>query len=212
MIIVFICFVFSCFKRDNEISYYRLNEVDKQMIPYKLGQSVNFIDSFGQPLVFTVTKDTIDIYGDEDDDYSLVRTEHLICVLESDSINFGVKMVITGQDSKGERNKNKFNSIYVSVENLLISSLYSMFTFYVYYDNKGNFYIRDFYDIDEIYEVYEINGRIYYDVVKKIKTHVARDENGNSLGYEVTSSLLYNKTYGILQIMSDNKVFLSIDN
>ena len=89
MIIVFICLVLSCFKKDNVI-FKALNEVDKQMILYKLGQSVNFIDSLGQPLVFAVTKDTIDIFGDTDDFY-IFRTEHLICVLESDSVNFGIR-------------------------------------------------------------------------------------------------------------------------
>ena len=190
-------FTVSCHK--TTIEYRELTETMQQLIPYKLGQTVNFIDSEGQNFTVTVTKDTTywEMAPGSDSEYTLY-IQRKIVRLQSDVANFDATLNMVG------------TSIYMKIDSP------SDMWFHLRYDKKGKFYTDVRYcntllDCQYFRENFKINNQTYYDVVEQIMSYSKRDENGQLIG-RYTRSLFYNKTYGILQIIDgDGENFLTIN-
>ncbi|MDR0830612.1 MAG: hypothetical protein LBN95_10970 [Prevotellaceae bacterium] len=184
---------FSC--RKDKVRYYKLTEIDYQMIPYKLGQTVNFVDSLGQSFVLTVIKDTI-TEGAIDTKYESI--DRWLVSLKSELRNFWISLVI-------EEKWNFYKHISIT------TSTFNSYSFLISYDNEGKFVTdtTSSFDKQYNYDSLEINNKVYYDVVENIicKAHTSH-ENEN----KIPIGLLYNKTYGILQLADKDKVLFTIDN
>jgi len=168
-----------------DIKPHKLTEVDKLMIPYKLGQTINFINSMGQPIVLTVIKDTT-ILWEEEDNCSLY--EALSVNLQSELGDLFIGLSIGGE----YRCYGTFNSPYNCITIWIEPFIYDI----LYHHTEGEF-VTDTANKQFFYNSFEINGKIYYDVV----------EHNNSDGMQ----LFYNKTYGILHVNRDGKNFLTIN-
>jgi hypothetical protein len=193
VLILITVFAFSCHK----FKHYELTEVDYQMIPYKLGQTISFIDSLGQTFTLKVTKDATSL---EVIDYDYVSIDRWSVNLEPEFGNFWITLFIEGNW------KSYYNRIFIT------TSIFNNYTFSLSYDNEGQF-VAD--SISGLYKKYyydslEINDKVYYDVGEYIicKRVSSPDKNESHLPVR----LLYNKTYGILQLADKDKVLLTIDN
>ena len=173
----------SCHKCRNLYPDYQLKDVDKQMMPYEKGQTVKFIDTDGKTFNFTVTKWSINTVPNHHCEG--VETLKGKLASEQHTINFDFYMQC-------------YEGAFVRVK-------VSKFSFELLYNKYGNFFTSNSYSIRPQYfhDSLEINNKIYYDVVERIKYD----------GYNVFEArILYNKTYGVLQYEDKNKVFLMIDN
>jgi hypothetical protein len=162
------------------------------MIPYKLGQTVNFVDSLGQPFVLKVTNDTTRSYSDEPE---WVSVDEWLVQLKYEFSNFRISLVI--------------DAVHSQIR--ITPSIYHNYYFNLKYDEEGKFVTdttRSF-NKQYYYDSLEINNKVYYDVVENIicKAHTSH-ENEN----KIPIGLLYNKTYGVLQLADKDKVLFTIDN
>jgi len=170
-------------------SPFKITKVDKQMIPYTIEQTVRFVDSEGHFLVFIVN--SVNITTDEYE--KCVPFETLNVSLKSERDNLTIYLSINSNDG---------NYIEIWLRPLI---------YYLYYDKKGNFYTREkkFHYEQYFHENLEINNKFFYDVVECIVNEPNYYvENKDRLPLRV----LYNKTYGILQLEDKDKVILTIDN
>jgi len=180
----------------NDEFYVKLTEAQKQLIPYKLGQTVSFTDSMGIIFYASVIEDTtfwsFEIQDHEPPFYK-VHTQHRVVRLTSDTNNFKLDLSIIA------------GSFYIGV-------FYSEnFIFLININKKGEFYNQD---PNGLYCFYyhksmEINNKIYYDVEEQVITSYY-EENG--IWSLVNTKLLYNKNYGILQLEYKDKVLFMINN
>jgi len=180
-----VLFFTSCEK----IFYYKLTEVDKQMIPYYLGQKISFVDSLGQPFDLIVTKDTISWNGGDQEFW-----EQKVVELQSKNLDFYIVIVV--------------NEAYASGQiSIFISSIHIHYG--IGYDMEGNF--ANFSNTTICYNNLLINNKIFYDVVRSVVFYDECDELGNIIGGRHKTSIYYNKTYGILQLEDKDKVVFTID-
>ena len=185
--------LFSCWKR--EYTYYKITDTDINMIPYRLEQTVNFIDSLELPFVMTVKEDYITwvLYSD------IVKGECRSVILQSKKNSLPIELLVGASENEFEK---KYISIYINP-----------FGFWIRYDLDGQF-VTDTEGENKQYfhDSIEINNKIYYNVVEYIKVE--------DFGYndEILSKdrlpmrLIYNKTEGILQLEDKDKVLFSIVN
>ena len=189
LIILFILSVFliSCWEKN--IKTYYLSDIDNQMIPYKLGDTVNFIDSLGNSFVMEVTDDIIRLTEMDREDTE--RYEYRDVTLISKSSN--LKMLVGVQNGT----------------NRIVMQIKPIFSFYIYIEYNKEGQLRT-YTADNnkqcVHDSLEINNFIYYDVadytISKISSYVER------LPFRV----LYNKKEGLLQLEDKDKVLFSIVN
>ena len=192
IILLLIAVLVSSCARPKEVGRYKLTEADKQMIPYKLGENISFIDSLGQHFVLTVTNDYTawsrwDFDHDAARELEYVSFEYRVVHLQSKSNNLRIELNVYG---------------YYGSENHSIRVALSLFRdrFYFFpYGSDGQFFSDT--------NILEINNKIYNDVVE----YIIYQQN---YPYEdiLPMRLLYNKTYGILQFEQKDKVIFSIDN
>ena len=169
--------------------YYELTKVDKQMIPYELGQIVSFIDSEGLPFILTVTQDTTYYLIDRQMDNLYYAISERVIRLQSERL--GITLAVLSNFSN-----NEYNTIRVSIS-IGIESVTSH-RYDINYDKNGYF-------LGSIHNSIDINGKVYYDVVE---CNTATSINGQP---SIPTQLFYNKTYGILQINRDGENFLTIN-
>ena len=129
--------------------YYELTNVDKQMIPYELGQTVSFIDSEGQPFILTVTTDTTVLFTDREMDNLYLTIYRRVVRLQSDSLRISLSVT-------AKYPKDSYNTIDIDIR--LIPSVY------LHYDKSGNFLTNTF---NFFHDSIEINGKVYYDVIEQ---------------------------------------------
>ena len=170
--------------------YYELTEVDKQIIPYELGQTVSFIDSEGYPFILTVQQDTTYLIADRlsgSNIYKMIGRR--VVKLQSESLIISLAV-------EGYSPDDRYNTIdvFISIVELGTSLYYG-----IRYDKKGEFLGSG------IHNSMDINGKVYYDVVE---CNTSKDVNGQPT---IPTQLFYNKTYGILQINRDGENFLTIN-
>ena len=170
--------------RSKEETRWDLTEAEKQLIPYELGQTINFIDSVGNPFVLTVTENSSrwHYYFIE----SHERCENYVSInrktvrLKSDTYNLTISLWI--------------NDYSYTSKNEYLTFLITPFGCYfdIRYHEGGQFSMDDY---QNVYDSLIVNNKTYYEVVEKI---------------EASRSILYNKTDGILQVCDKNKELFSI--
>jgi len=171
-----------------------LTDVDKSMIPYELGQTVSFVGAEGQPLVLTVTEDTIRFVADRQMDNLYYKYSSRSVSLQSENL----RIFLSVNSYNSYKSREGYNFINVSVN----TNTETTWVYYaIYYDKEGNFLEQGG---NFIYGSKEINGNVYYDVVE-CKTD--KGVNGQSV---VPTQFFYNKTYGILQINRDGENFFTL--
>jgi len=165
LLAVFAVLVTSCNKP--VYKYYELTEVDKQMIPYELEQTVSFIDSEGLPFILTVTQDTTYYLIDRQMDNLYYAISERVVRLQSESLRITLAV-------EANYSNNKYNTIRVFIS-IGIESVTSL-RYDISYDKNGEF-------SGTIHNSIEINGKVYYDVVEK-------NGNGIQLFYNKTYGIL----------------------
>ena len=150
----------------------KLTEVDKQMIPYRLGQTVSFINSSGQVFDATVTEDKTDWWVWDEG----LSVDRRTVRLQSEFDNIDIELWVDGYNR------------YVDSVNFVRIFVRDFGQFWLYYDSKeGQFLDQNPYKKMYFYDSLKINNKVYYDVVEEKV-------------FDDTRQLLYNKTYGILQV------------
>lgn len=186
---LFTILVSSCWKCEK--MYFKLTEVDNGMIPYKLGKTVNFIDSLGQPFVLTVNVDEIGWTSREECERTYNRKVSLVS--EHSDLKIGLR--INGEQRSSP--VSNYIEIWISLYNLNVQ---------VYYDkdgqfiNTGNHHFRD---------CLEINNKIYIEVSEFV---ISKNTGYPDYKELIQERFLYNKTYGILQVEYNDKILFTIDN
>ena len=182
--------IFSCWLGEEKEQWYELTDTEKNIIPYEIGQTVFFIDSLGQSFYATVSNDST--YWKETDAYSWAQYRMV-------SLKFNTS--------------NLYMELY-SGRSIIYVYIYSEFKlfFSLSYNCNGNFYTNDKYENDKqiIHKSLDINNKIYYDVVEETRIASLIVEYG--IDEKRMRSILYNKSYGILQVKEDDKVLFTIDN
>ena len=140
-----IIFVFSCYNREKRC---KLSKVDKQMIPYELGQTINFIDSLGHPIVLLNDHDKISWVGENG--YLFYECRHISMKSQLDNFHIGIIVEASCYASNN-------NNIYVIVNSFELN---------IEYNSKGEFVTNDYAYQQKPLESLEINGKIYYDLVE----------------------------------------------
>ena len=170
---------------------HELTEVDYQMIPYKLGQTVGFIDYEGQPFILTVTEDTTR--------FSMSRQmDNLYYMYSSRTVRLQSEKLRIFLSIDSHRSFEVYNVINVSI-NTNIETTWSYYA--IYYDKEGKF---SEYGGGSIHDSIDIDGKVYYDVVECNTNKGANEQPA------VPTQFFYNKTYGILQINIDGENFCTI--
>ncbi len=146
------------------IKSYKLTEAEKQMIPYELGQTVNFINSMGQPFVLTVGRNTIYTWQNDECWSFEIQSVHLMSELGDAEI----RLTISGE----------YNQISIYIFG---------FGYGLGYDEDGTFKTyTPFPDAEQFFhESIEINGKVFYDVVEQNNS-----SNGTQLFYNKTYGIL----------------------
>ena len=182
----------SCWDVDHS-SDFRLRDVDKQMIPYKLGKTVSFVDSLGQNFVLKVIKDSLSRWMESEDYYEFRQV-----YLQSEDSNVFISLLVVAPSTT------VYNYNYII---LYINQFYFPLR---YNYSKGQFYT----DTDRsqyIHDSLEINKKIFYDVVECIKTEATNKEESKEQE-RFPFRLLYNKMYGVLQLEDKEKTLFTINN
>ena len=161
----------------------KLTEVDKQMIPYRLGQTVSFINSSGQVFDATVTEDKTDWWVWDEG----LSVDRRTVRLQSEFDNIDIELWVNGCDR------------YVDSINFVRILVRDFSQFRLYYDSKeGGFLEQTPYEEEYFYfyDSLEINNKVYYDVVE-------------DKAFNGATQIFYNKTYGILQVAKNEEIFLT---
>ncbi len=170
-----------------EIERCELTKEQEQLIPYTKGQILSFTDEAGQVVDLIVTESTLDWLTARDEserDYYTYRRKYVRLESELNNLKISLRIVasgcLTGED---------YNKFEIGVNHL--GRYWGNYLFY--FDTEGSFKTSN---NDFLHDSVEINGKVYYDVFEQ--------KNYKSI------QLFYNKTYGILQIVRDDKSFLTL--
>jgi hypothetical protein len=196
VITLLIVTTFPCCTR--EVGRYDLTEAQKNIIPYKKGQVISFIDSTCHSVELIVTSDELgrhssDAGGEEGGafaDYVSLMSKSV--ELKNKTHNLDVYLYLTTVEG-GECM-------------LRIDTPHDTF-FYLRFDREGNLKINY---SDSFYESLKVKDKVYYHVIEQ-NGYVIYDRRY----YDRDSSfiqLLYNKEYGILQVSIDDKNLLTLNN
>ncbi|MCL2073822.1 MAG: hypothetical protein FWH18_07875 [Marinilabiliaceae bacterium] len=198
IILLFFGFLISSCCRGKEVERWEIPEDGKQLIQYELGQTINFIDSLGNPFILTVTNNTTSWkkwdLEESHCEYVSVKEKLVTLIPDSDYLS----IIYLG-----------IHHIGISgCQNCLIMHL-SQYAFVLSYNIDGLFLSDDLYQY--FYDSLKINNKFYYDVVEREERHNHRyNENGEFIS--LPDQLFYNKEYGILQMKIEGRDFFTIDN
>ncbi|MCL2073819.1 MAG: hypothetical protein FWH18_07860 [Marinilabiliaceae bacterium] len=172
------------------IHYLELSKTQQQMIPYELGQTINFVDSVGKKFDVVVISDTT--YWENPIVYHYnceIYREYREVTLRSDSENLEIALTIYGEAKEIDN-----LSLIISIAQSDIVIKY----FTLGYDKKGRFRnYESYFGSQNLYERFEINSHVYCEVLE------------NQFSFYV---IYFNKTYGILQIKIKDEIIFTIDN
>ena len=193
--------------KGEELYRNELTDAVKQVIPYKSGQTVSFINNEGQPLDLFVTKDELgwNKYregGGAKVDY--ISYQRKTIELETKSKDFKIYVqLFANSHYSNETNTNGELRIetYVQWKHYLQSKI----GFYADYDAEGKMLSKS---NKIIHESIEINKKIFHDVIELSGTYDGFDGGGGQ--FASSTQLFYNKTYGILQINIGKENFLTL--
>ena len=163
----------------NKVDRYYLKGVDKEMIPYQLGDTVCFFDDNGSPITLAVTN-IEDVWDVEDDAKSEIWRQIRYVQLQQKRGDLGLTFQIWGLSYNGVNNR----PLTIRATPALISTT-------MLYDLSRNF------KRIKVYDTLLIGNQEYYDVAEQ-----------RELYKNDTQQLLYNKAYGVLQMKSNDKIVL----
>lgn len=194
--------------KGEELYRNELTDAVKQVIPYKSGQTVSFINNEGQPLDLFVTKDELgwNKYregGGAKVDY--ISYQRKTIELETKSKDFKIYVqLFANSHYSNETNTNGELRIetYVQWKHYLQSKI----GFYADYDAEGKMLSKS---NKIIHESIEINKKIFHDVIELSGTYDGFDGGGGQ--FASSTQLFYNKTYGILQINIGKENFITLN-
>lgn len=194
--------------KGEELYRNELTDAVKQVIPYKSGQTVSFINNEGQPLDLFVTKDELgwNKYregGGAKVDY--ISYQRKTIELETKSKDFKIYVqLFANSHYSNETNTNGELRIetYVQWKHYLQSKI----GFYADYDAEGKMLSKS---NKIIHESIEINNKIFHDVIELSGTYDGFDGGGGQ--FASSTQLFYNKTYGILQINIGKENFITLN-
>lgn len=194
LLALFATLMLSC--NGNEIMRCDFSEVEKQLIPYKKGKIYSFIDGAGKTINIPVIRVETRWPESRDDtqrDYYTFRSDIVELNSEQDNLNIHFRF-----DANDCILKRGYNKIVFSVVHFGTSSVF------ILRSNADGILVGD-YDEGVIvntsyHESIEINGKVYYDVI--VQSFVTNDKT--------SIQLFFNKTYGILQIVRNDKNFLTL--
>ncbi len=179
ILLAFVAVLVSSCKGEEDIRL-KLTEADKQMIPYKLGQTVSFINSSGQVFDVTVTEDKTDWWVLDEG----VSIDRRAVRLQSEFDNIDIELFVDG-------------CIYADAINFVRISVSDCGLFELYFDSKeGQLLDHTPYEEVYFYDSLKINNKVYYDVVEDKVLDGIRQ-------------FFYNKTYGILQVNKNGEPLLT---
>lgn len=156
-----------------------LTDVDKQMIPYQVGDTIYGKDQWGKQKMFTVRNIEMiwSTYGYNDYLWEQVQKTHV----QTEQADFSFSLVISawnqGSDIKPLR----------IVSNIVYPSML--------YDKNGKF-------VENVYDSLQINDKIYYDVVSAELAN-----NSHQAYYNKTYGVLQIKEYGKTVFTLDTVIF-----
>ena len=144
-------FLISCWEKN--IKTYYLSDIDNQMIPYKLGDTVSFIDSLGNSFVMKVTQDIIRLSEMDREDTDRKESRYVTLSTESDKIKFSFEI-----DANCGSN---YNYIHITIHPIIRSSIFGP-----RYNKEGQFFTDTVYNKKQYFHnSIEINNKTYNDVV-----------------------------------------------
>ena len=208
-VVIFAIFAFSSCCRGEELGRYEVTEAHKQLIPYKDGQVVSFIDGEGHTVDLTVIGSESSWYRHDVDggnmcsDYIMFKVEGVHLESETNNIRIGLAI---GVYDYFYRNYNGLLEVTIRPDNVV--TIWQQFR--LFSDAEGNFLTDSPLYLTENYKSLEINGKVYYEVVEQKYNSTVYDGRGGQS--KVFFQLFYNKTYGILQINRDGENFLTINS
>ena len=173
-----------------KVNRYYIKDVDKEMIPYQLGDTVCFFDDKGNPVTLAVTS-IEDKWFIEDDAFSEQWDQVRIVDLRSEISDWGLKLQAMG----GSKNYRVMN-ILLRPSGLIMS---------IAYDLAGDFLHlpEGSYSKQYAYDSLSIGSKMYHDVVESYSWNYV-----NPGVVPDTTRCCYSKTYGVLQVKSGGKTLL----
>lgn len=167
-----------------------LKDIDKEMIPYQLGDTVCFFDDKGNPVTLAVTS-IEDKWFIEDDAFSEQWDQARIVDLRSEISDWGLKLQAMG----GSKNY-RVMSILLRPSGLITSIAYNLAGDFLHLPEGS--YRRQY-----AYDSLSIGGKMYHDVVESYSWSYV-----NPGVVPDTTRCCYSKTYGVLQVKRGGKTLL----
>lgn len=179
--LVFICL--SC-KPPYKEDYCHVTSLDREMIPYQKGDTVRFINGRGELVTLVAVEDTR--WWEH---YEHLYEEYLRVELKSDTDSCYLSLTVQGWNQGQYHMRELFFGMNEAGAEVL-------------YNSEGNFVTWDgpYGGPYMVYDSVVIENHIYYNVA--MGTLYA--EGGPCLGY-------YNKTHGVLQMISGEKTVFTLD-
>lgn len=159
---------------------YALTAIDKKMIPYKMGDTIQFIDENGRLSMLPVVEDRTS-WEEENAELNPVTYESKQVKLESKRSNQWLSLTVSAWTTPHKTNR------FIS-----FSEWSFLGAFRIYYDSEGRFQ-TDMGQYQYVYDSIEVNHKVYYDVC------FVRGWD------EASRELYYNMDYGILQAKNAGK-------
>lgn len=208
ILVTLVVLISSCCHEKKEGSV-KLTEVQKQWIPYKKGDTVNFSGQGGKTVNCKVTEDKqtwshVDIFTESMcTDYFLFENRSIVLASVSDDLKITLRMSLNHDCEDENGNYDGFSrwdgscSIRIGMNMVYRYGKDYLYCSLLHLDKDG------FVSSDKIHESLEINNQIYHNVI----------ETNQTIGNDQKSpvQLFYNKDYGILQIKVDNQNFLMLN-
>lgn len=183
--LLFVSFLFSCQKETR----YHLTDVDKQMCPYKIGDTILYTNEDGRLIALT----TKGISTDWERWDGNVWFQFQKTYVQSENGIFGITITILGVGYGSDHSRS-----------LMVFNKTPGHQYDLKYDKTGSpiedtgHRTHDFY----VYDSLLIGNHIYYEVAGS----VAKDFNSG----QITSELYYNKSHGVLQMTTDGKTMFTL--
>lgn len=196
--------------REKEEGRVKFSKMQRQLVPYRKGEVLKFIDKEGQIKDFMVTE----VQGDwshQDifseimcSDYVLFERKHIILASLTDDFKITLWMNMNSSDTdengyyNGVLRWDESCSIHISIPLERIQE--NDYLYFALHSDKNGVV-----STDKRHESLEINNHVYHDVIEKNKTIETTDNQ------PIFIQLFYVKNYGILQIKVDNENLLMLN-
>lgn len=177
-------FVFSCTPKPTR---YPISEIiDRPMIPYSVGNRVRFINEKDDTITLTTTKETSSWFLFED----IFLFERREILLQSDSCDYSLSLLFNSWETEIIGNRKIFISFCQPIDDYCNG--------FVSYDAAGNFK-------QCVYDSLLINNKIFYNVSLQEDNYIVYPNQNHS------TQTYYNKTYGVLQMILDERPVFTLD-